>query len=103
MEKKKAGRQYLKIDDKISYRTKIEIESEIDNDKNEAIKQKKEKYKRRFKGIVFETVFTRNYVQSEAFQETLGFVNKAYLTSPSCSIGLLVSFPFGFIVLSAAW
>ncbi|WP_315288722.1 penicillin-binding transpeptidase domain-containing protein [Leptotrichia massiliensis] len=75
LEKKKAGRQYLKIDDKISYRTKIEIESEIDNDKNEAIKQKKEKYKRRFKGIVFETVFTRNYVQSEAFQETLGFVN----------------------------
>jgi len=75
LEKKKAGRQYLKIDDKISYRTKIEIESEIDNDKNEAIKQKKEKYKRRFKGIVFETIFTRNYVQSEAFQETLGFVN----------------------------
>ena len=75
LEKKKASRQYLKIDDKISYRTKIEIESEIDNDKNEAIKQKKEKYKRRFKGIVFETVFTRNYVQSEAFQETLGFVN----------------------------
>ena len=75
LEKKKAGRQYLKIDDKISYRTKIEIESEIDNDKNEAIKQKKEKYKRRFKGIVFETVFTRNYVQSQAFQETLGFVN----------------------------
>ena len=75
LEKKKAGRQYLKIDDKISYRTKIEIESEIDNDKNEATKQKKEKYKRRFKGIVFETVFTRNYVQSEAFQETLGFVN----------------------------
>ena len=37
--------------------------------------EKKEKYKRRFKGIVFETVFTRNYVQSEAFQETLGFVN----------------------------
>jgi len=75
LEKKKAGRQYLKIENKISYRTKIEIESEIDNDKNEAIKRKKEKYKRRFKGIVFETVFTRNYVQNDAFQETLGFVN----------------------------
>ena len=75
LEKKKAGRQYLKIENKISYRTKIEIESEIDNDKNEAIKRKKEKYKRRFKGIVFETVFTRNYVQNNAFQETLGFVN----------------------------
>lgn len=75
LEKRKAGRQYLKITDKISYRTKIAIESEIDNDKNEAIKRKKEKYKRRFKGIVFETVFTRNYVQNDAFQETLGFVN----------------------------
>ena len=75
LEKKKAGRQYLKIENKISYRTKIEIESEIDNDKNEVIKRKKEKYKRRFKGIVFETVFTRNYVQNDAFQETLGFVN----------------------------
>ena len=75
LEKKKAGRQYLKIENKISYRTKIEIESEIDNDKNEAIKRKKEKYRRRFKGIVFETVFTRNYVQNDAFQETLGFVN----------------------------
>ena len=75
LEKKKAGRQYLKIDNKISYRTKIEIESEIDNDKNEAMKRKKEKYKRRFKGVVFETVFTRNYVQNDAFQETLGFVN----------------------------
>ena len=75
LEKKKAGNQYLKITDKISYRTKIEIESEIDNDKNEAIKRRKEKFKRRFKGIVFETVFTRNYVQNDAFQETLGFVN----------------------------
>ena len=39
LEKKKAGRQYLKIENKISYRTKIEIESEIDNDKNEAIQE----------------------------------------------------------------
>ena len=82
LEKKKAGRQYLKIDDKISYRTKIEIESEIDNDKNEAIKQKKEKYKRRFKGIVFETPCECHLfsMQASKINNNYFFVNSASIT-----------------------
>ena len=30
----------------------------------------------RYKGVTFETMFTRSYVQNNAFQETVGFVNK---------------------------
>jgi len=73
-EKKRQSKQYLKIDSKISYQTRMAIEAEIDNDRKEARKNKG-KYKRRFKGVTFETAFTRNYVQNDAFQETLGYVN----------------------------
>ena len=73
-EKKRQSKQYLKIDGKISYQTRMAIEAEIDNDRKEARKNKG-KYKRRFKGVTFETAFTRNYVQNDAFQETLGYVN----------------------------
>lgn len=73
-EKKRQSKQYLKIDGKISYQTRMAIEAEIDNDRKEARKNKG-KYKRRFRGVTFETAFTRNYVQNDAFQETLGYVN----------------------------
>ena len=75
LKRKKDKRQYLKIEHKISYSSKIAIEEQIDNDKKEAKKRRKEKYRRKFSGVIFETTFTRNYVQNEAFQETIGFVN----------------------------
>ena len=31
--------------------------------------KKKEGYKRKFKGVTFETLFTRNYIQDNIFQE----------------------------------
>ncbi len=74
LKSKKAKKQYLKIKHKISYSTKIAIEEQIDNDRKDA-KIKSKKYKRKYKGVAFETSFTRNYVQNDAFQETLGFVN----------------------------
>ena len=74
---KQLQKKYLKVEHIIPYNTKIAIEAEVDTDakfaKDKA--KKKEGYKRKFKGVTFETLFTRNYIQNNAFQETLGYVN----------------------------
>ena len=72
---KQIQKKYLKVEHTIPYNTKIAIESEIDNDIKNVKKKKKEGYKRKFKGVTFETLFTRNYIQNNVFQETLGYVN----------------------------
>ena len=72
---KQIQKKYLKVEHIIPYNTKIAIESEIDNDIKNMKKKKKEGYKRKFKGVTFETLFTRNYIQNNVFQETLGYVN----------------------------
>ncbi|WP_314393065.1 penicillin-binding transpeptidase domain-containing protein [Leptotrichia shahii] len=72
---KQIQKKYLKVEHIIPYNTKIAIESEIDNDIKNVKKKKKEGYKRKFKGVTFETLFTRNYIQNNVFQETLGYVN----------------------------
>ena len=76
LKRKNEQKKYLKIDYIIPYNTKIAIEAEIDNDIKNVKTLKKEGYKRRYKGVTFETMFTRSYVQNNAFQETVGFVNK---------------------------
>ena len=76
LKRKTEQKKYLKIDYIIPYNTKIAIEAEIDNDIKNVKTLKKEGYKRRYKGVTFETMFTRSYVQNNAFQETVGFVNK---------------------------
>ena len=75
LKRKSEQKKYLKIDYIIPYNTKIAIEAEIDNDIKNVKTLKKEGYKRRYKGVTFETMFTRSYVQNNAFQETVGFVN----------------------------
>lgn len=77
LEDKQIQKKYLKVEHIIPYNTKIAIEAEIDTDfKNSKDKEKKkEGYKRKFKGVTFETLFTRNYIQNNAFQETIGYVN----------------------------
>jgi len=72
---KQIQKKYLKVEHTIPYNTKIAIEAEIDNDIKNMKKKKKEGYKRKFKGVTFETLFTRNYIQNNVFQETLGYVN----------------------------
>ena len=72
---KQIQKKYLKVEHIIPYNTKIAIEAEIDNDIKNMKKKKKEGYKRKFKGVTFETLFTRNYIQNNVFQETLGYVN----------------------------
>ena len=68
---KQIQKKYLKVEHTIPYNTKIAIEAEIDNDIKNMKKKKKEGYKRKFKGVTFETLFTRNYIQNNVFQETL--------------------------------
>lgn len=75
LKRKISQKKYLKVDYIIPYNTKIAIEAEIDNDIKNVKTLKKEGYKRKFKGVTFETMFTRSYVQNNAFQETVGFVN----------------------------
>ena len=75
LKRRESKRKYLKIEHKISRDIKVSIEGEIDSEKKEVENDKEHKLKRRLIGVTFETVFTRNYVKNDVFQETIGFVN----------------------------
>ena len=73
---KSINKKYLKLEYIIPYNAKIAIEAEIEgkNKKEEPVKNSKGN-KKKFKGVTFETVFKRNYVQNDDIQETIGYVN----------------------------
>ena len=77
LQDKQLQKKYLKIEHIIPYNTKIAIEAEVETDAKSAKDKvkKKEGYKRKFKGVTFETLFTRNYIQDNIFQEIIGYVS----------------------------
>lgn len=63
--KSKRNARYMKIKEIFGYDQKKAIEKELNDAGNKDVK----------KGVTFENIFTRTYIDNRAFQETVGFIN----------------------------
>ncbi len=63
--KSKRNARYMKIKEIFGYDQKKAIEKELNDSGNKDVK----------KGVTFENIFTRTYIDNRAFQETVGFIN----------------------------
>ncbi len=63
--KSKRNVKYLKIKEIFGYEQKKAIEKELENEENVDVK----------KGVTFENIYTRTYIDNRAFQEIVGFIN----------------------------